>query len=252
MRPTAWDRATTTCLVRAPCALATQGSKHGALQPHTHPVLRVRAAPLRAAGSYTPFARGIMNSLKAQSGKARKPTAMRVGEASISLQPPPGQVPRNQRKFIQIGARAKSQPKAKEKDEVTLDGFLLLDACHVEDPDDAVQAVLEGAGITSAVPEDLAFFTRLTHLDVGDNRLQLDRLAGLPNLQELHIDCNGIISIGLPAGGFPRLEVLNLSYNGLRAEQISNLAQLACLRELDLTGKYDLYIFILYIFGSFQ
>jgi hypothetical protein len=163
---------------------------------------------------------------------------MRVGQARVEMEVPQRAVPRNQRQFLQIGAYAQSKPPPKPKQEaVTLDGFLLLDACHVEDPEDAVQAVLEGCGISACVSDDLAFFTRLTHLDVGDNRIQLEKLAVLPNLQELHIDCNGITGLELPAGGFPRLEVLNLSYNGVSPDDVAHLAQLACLRELDLTGN---------------
>ena len=45
-----------------------------------------------------------------------------------------------------------------------------LEACRVEDPEDADKAVLEGNHIASVVTEDLGFFTNLTHLDLGDNQ----------------------------------------------------------------------------------
>jgi len=116
-----------------------------------------------------------------------------------------------------------------------LDGFVLLEACRVEDPDEAEKAVLEGCGISSVISEDLSFFRKLTHLDLGDNRVQLASLAYLPALVELHLDCNGLCECSCPASGFPCLEVLNLSYNGLSTAAIAALADLPRLRQLDLS-----------------
>jgi Leucine-rich repeat (LRR) protein len=92
------------------------------------------------------------------------------------------------------------------------------------DADEAEKAVLEGCGISSVISEDLSFFRKLTHLDLGDNQVQLASLAYLPALVELHLDCNGLIEVTIPPGGFPTLEVLNLSYNGLTAAAIAALA----------------------------
>ena len=149
---------------------------------------------------------------------------------TMELDPPPRPVPRRKRAFImpnQIAPQGPPPPDA----EVVLDGFVLLEACRVEDPDEAEKAVLEGCAIT----EDLSFFKKLTHLDLGDNRVQFAALAYLPVLIELHLDCNGLISLSCPAGGFPCLEVLNLSYNGLAPEAISALADIPHLRQLDLS-----------------
>ena len=55
----------------------------------------------------------------------------------------------------------------------------------------------------------------LTLTEKKDNNVQLAALAYLPALIELHLDCNGLTDVSIPAGGFPVLEVLNLSYNGL-------------------------------------
>ena len=122
--------------------------------------------------------------------------------------------------------------------------------------------VLEGCSISAVVPEDLTFFTRLTHLDLGDNRVPFESLAYLPALQattarllrlcrrcaspltyiyvapascrhaslrlgkqELHIDCNGLQHLSVPAGGFPKLEVLNVSYNGLSSQAMQLLLE---------------------------
>lgn len=194
-------------------------------------------ARCRAAGSYTPFARGIMKAVS-QAGARPAPEPLPVGAGEIPLEPPPQRPPRNQREWIAVNALPKRIPPPsgpREPEEVSLDGFLLLDACHVDDPEDATQAVLEGSGIVRVIEDDLGFFSRLSHLDVGDNRLKLEQLAALPALQELHIDCNGITALALPAGAFPRLEVLNLGYNGLNADAVGALGALPALRELDLT-----------------
>ena len=95
---------------------------------------------------------------------------------------------------------------------------MLLETCRVEDPEEAERAVLEGCSISAVVGEDLPFFTRLTHLDLGDNAVQLEGLAYLPALQELHLDCNGLTDLACPPGGFPRLEVLNLRLRGTSQE----------------------------------
>lgn len=118
-----------------------------------------------------------------------------------------------------------------------LDGFVLLEAARVEDPEEADKVVLEGCAISAVVPEDLAFFTRLTHLDLGDNRVPFDSLAYLPGLQELHLDCNGLTQLNCPAGGFPKLEVLNLSYNGIDAQSLLALMSIPSLRELDISNN---------------
>ncbi len=152
----------------------------------------------------------------------------------MELEPPPQPVPRRKRAFIAPNAMA-PQGLPPPDPEVVLDGFVLLEACRVEDPDEAEKAVLEGCGISSVVSEDLSFFKRLTHLDLGDNHVQLASLAYLPALLELHLDCNGLVGLSCPAGGFPTLEVLNLSYNGVDAEAVATLADLPKLRQLDLS-----------------
>ena len=50
-----------------------------------------------------------------------------------------------------------------------LDGFLLLEACGVEFPDEASRADLQEMGLTGATGEDLKFFTNLVYVDVGEN-----------------------------------------------------------------------------------
>ena len=124
-----------------------------------------------------------------------------------------------------------------------LDGFMLLDACGVEFPDEASRADVQEEGLTDAIAEDLSYFTNMVYLNAGDNELPMENLYGLPSLQELHLHCNCMRSIsrldklpevaGLPA--FSALEVLDLSFNKLSKESIQNLSALPRLRVLDLT-----------------
>lgn len=153
---------------------------------------------------------------------------------TIELAVPPPPVPRRKRPFIVPNAIAPPPPPAPPA-EVVLDGFVLLEACRCEDPDEAEKAVLEGCGISSVISEDLTFFRKLSHLDLGDNNVPLAALAYLPALIELHLDCNGLTEVSIPAGGFPVLEVLNLSYNGLNSAAVAALADIPALRQLDVS-----------------
>ena len=153
---------------------------------------------------------------------------------TMELALPPRPVPRRKRPFI-LPNQVVPPPPPPPKAEIVLDGFVLLEACRCEDPDEAEKAVLEGCGITSVISEDLSFFRKLSHLDLGDNRVPLAALAYLPALLELHLDCNGLVEVSIPTGGFPSLEVLNLSYNGVSSAAVSALADIPRLRQLDLS-----------------
>ena len=153
---------------------------------------------------------------------------------TLTLHPPPRPVARRKRPFL-LPPSLPRPPSRPTTPAVVLDGFVLLQTCRVEDPEEAQKAVLEGAGISAVVTEDLPFFTKLTHLDLGDNHMQLESLGYLPQLQELHLDCNGLRSLTVPVGGFPNLEVLNLSFNGVSAAAIVALAEIPRLRDLDLS-----------------
>jgi len=124
-------------------------------------------------------------------------------------------------------------PPAKEPSKL-LDGFLLLEACSVEFPDEARRADVNGSLISDAAEEDLQYFTNLAYLDIGDNRAPFEPMGAFPNLRELHFQCNLVRQI-TPLQGFKMLEVLDLSYNALTTASISELAAVPALRELDLT-----------------
>ncbi|KAJ1446478.1 hypothetical protein M885DRAFT_591797, partial [Pelagophyceae sp. CCMP2097] len=119
-----------------------------------------------------------------------------------------------------------------------VDGFLLLEACGVEFPDEGHCADVSGYGATKVAEGDLDYFPRLALLDGSDNLLPLEPFARLPRLRELRLACNRIKDV--TACAFGKLVLLDLSYNALDCTAVLHLATLcdfSALRELDLTGN---------------
>jgi hypothetical protein len=103
-------------------------------------------------------------------------------------------------------------------------------------PEQAMRADLQDMDIEGVTEEDLAFFSNLCSVDLGENCVPLELLRTLPALQELRLHCNSVRDIGdLGVNGFAKLEVLDLSYNMLEVDAIGRLAALPRLRRLDLT-----------------
>ena len=125
-------------------------------------------------------------------------------------------------------------PKRRKDPHKLLDGFMLLEACRVEFPDEATRGVVQEKGLERVAAEDMPFFSKLGFLDLGDNKLRFEDLSCFTALQELHLHCNGISQIG-DYGGFEHLEILDLSYNALSLDSVAALTKLSKLRELDLT-----------------
>jgi len=124
-------------------------------------------------------------------------------------------------------------PPAKEANKM-LDGFLLLESCQVEFPDEARRADVNGRLIADVAQEDLQYFSNLAYLDIGDNRAPFEPMGTFPVLRELHFQCNLVRQIS-GIEGFSMLEVLDLSYNALTNDSILELTKMPKLRELDLT-----------------
>ena len=143
----------------------------------------------------------------------------------------------SRREYMEIQQRRRNMENIQLLEETparVLDGFLLLEACGVEFPDEASRAELQEMGLTGATAEDLTFFSNLVYIDVGDNMLPFECFGPLPALEELHIHCNMIKKIST-FKGFPRLEILDLSYNKITKDGIAKLMKLPLLRVLDLT-----------------
>ncbi|EQC41249.1 hypothetical protein SDRG_01224 [Saprolegnia diclina VS20] len=120
---------------------------------------------------------------------------------------------------------------------VSLDGFLLLDTCRVEFPEEASRADVNGLNITAVVSDDLQYFTNLLFLDMSDNQAPLEPLGAFPVLKELDFQCNALHKID-NLTGFECLEWLNLSFNCLVSKDVEELSKLPKLRELYLASNW--------------
>ena len=134
------------------------------------------------------------------------------------------------------GARREPAP-PKPADRV-LDGDLLLRESQEASPVDVYGARLPSCNIVDVAVEDCPFFVNLANLDLADNNCQLERLAAFPAVRSLSLQCNKLETLGVPVGGFPRLEVLNLSHNSVSASALLALAAVGGLRELDLSHNH--------------
>ena len=100
---------------------------------------------------------------------------------TLELHPPPQPVPRRKRPFLLRRPPAAPPPPAEAP--VVLDGFVLLETCRVEDPEEAERAVLEGCSISAVVGEvhqissDPAAGERL-EAALGELHGKLEALAG--------------------------------------------------------------------------
>ena len=95
-----------------------------------------------------------------------------------------------------------------------LDGFLILYSCRVKLPHEAIKSKLASQKIVEVIEEDLCYFQNLNAIDLSDNKVRLEQLRNLKSLFDINLQYNNIQSIPpLVKDDFPKLEVLNLSYN---------------------------------------
>ncbi|CAG9319276.1 unnamed protein product [Blepharisma stoltei] len=164
---------------------------------------------------------------------------VKVHDLNAEIQPARVKRPRHLRKnpFNAFYKETPESFKPKNYNKI-LDGFLLLEICKVEMPNEAICARLSGEGISDVVEDDLKYFTSLSTLDLSDNAVAMEKLKNLESLTELNLMCNKITNIPtLPFPSFRCLETLNLSYNKIHASSISNLSSLGRLESLDLSSN---------------
>lgn len=114
---------------------------------------------------------------------------------------------------------------------------MLLDAAHVDFPDEAMRADVSGRSLHSVMRQDMEYFRSLQFLDASENQLSLEDFTCLASLEELRLSCCMLASVPtLPSGSFPCLTVLDLSYNSVDSATIPRLAAIPRLRQLDLSG----------------
>jgi len=119
---------------------------------------------------------------------------------------------------------------------IVLDGFKLLAECKSDLPERAKRGTLDSMNISEVVSQDLAYFTNLRYLDLGDNCVQFASLYTLTALQELHLHCNGLERIPPIGKNFKNLRILGLGYNSLTQSALKNMSELR-LEELDLSSN---------------
>ncbi|XP_064639371.1 X-ray radiation resistance-associated protein 1-like [Lineus longissimus] len=123
------------------------------------------------------------------------------------------------------------------EEEKVLDGFFLMKHCCVDDPSDLCSVSISGQGLSEVKEEDFALFDNVAYVNASENYLPLEAFKGFPIIRELEITLNGLRGIKLDLGDFPKLEILDLSYNNLSVEDILPLGLLANLKVLHLTGN---------------
>ena len=55
-----------------------------------------------------------------------------------------------------------------------LDGFLIIETCHVDLPHEVVRVQLSGQNIEDVAEEDLKYFNNLAFLNLSDNKIRLE------------------------------------------------------------------------------
>ena len=119
-----------------------------------------------------------------------------------------------------------------------LDGFLILYSCRVKLPHEAIKSKLASQKIVEVIEEDLCYFQNLNAIELSDNRVRLEQLKNLKSLVDVNLQYNNIQSIPpLTREDFPKLEILNLSYNSITPASIRNLYGIHKLKLLDLQGN---------------
>ena len=78
-------------------------------------------------------------------------------------------------------------------------------------------------------------FNHLESVDLGDNKLQFADASIFPGLRLLNMYCNGIKSLHHPETAFKCLEVLNLSFNIIKQDDLAPLFAIKSLVVLDLS-----------------
>lgn len=121
-----------------------------------------------------------------------------------------------------------------------IDGFVLLDASNADLPEHARRIIISSHQYNSVQHDDLHFFENLEYLDVSENRLDVFDFMTLPKLKSLGLAYNHIQQIIVPPNidshdCYLNLLSLDLSFNRIHPDCISELKLLPCLTELDLS-----------------
>ncbi|XP_029304202.1 X-ray radiation resistance-associated protein 1 isoform X2 [Cottoperca gobio] len=116
--------------------------------------------------------------------------------------------------------------------------FLLQLKLHcVDKPSELCSVDISEQKLNSVQPEDLKVFDGVVYIDASSNSLSLGSFSSFVSLRKLNLSLNGLRNMTFHAPDFPQLEVLDLSYNSLSADDIVFIGRLPCLKSLHLTGN---------------
>ncbi|XP_022618418.1 X-ray radiation resistance-associated protein 1 [Seriola dumerili] len=146
-----------------------------------------------------------------------------------------------EQKYSNVHRRIKESHKKLENSGVadgnTLDGPFLLQLHCVDKPSELCSVDVSDHKLNSVKPEDLKLFDNVVYIDASVNSLSLGSFSSFVSLRELSLSLNGICNMTFHASDFPCLEVLDLSYNSLSADDIVSISRLPRLKVLHLTGN---------------
>mmetsp|Transcript_13960 Transcript_13960/g.21127 ORF Transcript_13960/g.21127 Transcript_13960/m.21127 type:complete len:594 (+) Transcript_13960:169-1950(+) len=129
--------------------------------------------------------------------------------------------------------------------EVLLDYKMIMEQHFSKDPSQVLEVLYNGKKITKVDAESLRPFDNIYLLELSDNiGLDVADFYLLPNLQELHLSCNGLTSLkSVPVPNnmvpFQHLEMLDLSHNAFSnpSSVFDTLSLLPSLKRLNLCGN---------------
>ncbi|KAM7397917.1 hypothetical protein PAMA_005994 [Pampus argenteus] len=149
-----------------------------------------------------------------------------------------------EQKYRNVHRRIKENYKKRETSRVvdsphgnTLDGPFLLQLHCVDKPSELCSVDISDRKLNSVKPEDFKVFDNVAYIDASINSLSLGSFSSFVFLRELNLSLNGLCNMTFDAADFPHLEVLDLSYNRLSADDIVSIGWLSRLKVLHLTGN---------------
>ncbi|XP_028451860.1 X-ray radiation resistance-associated protein 1 isoform X2 [Perca flavescens] len=119
----------------------------------------------------------------------------------------------------------------------TLDRLYLLQLHCVDKPSELCFVDISEQKLNAVKAEDLKVFDNVAYINASINSLSLGSLSSFVSLREVNLALNGLCNMKFDAADFPHLEVLDLSYNSLSADDIVSIGRLSRLTVLHLTGN---------------
>ncbi|XP_039634222.1 X-ray radiation resistance-associated protein 1 isoform X2 [Perca fluviatilis] len=119
----------------------------------------------------------------------------------------------------------------------TLDGLYLLKLHCVDKPSELCFVDISEQKLNAVKAEDLKVFDNVAYINASINSLSLGSLSSFVSVREVNLALNGLCNMKFDAADFPHLEVLDLSYNSLSADDIVSIGRLSRLTVLHLTGN---------------